>query len=150
MFDEIKNDQVAAPVNSRPLGANPPPAPVRAEDIFAEVENSGKPEVFKPRPEGANPPRGAVIPPEMNWRNNKKIIFGLLLGGLAVVAAGAYFGLKLAGMVKTGTKPPPVVEEQPVNTEPVTTPEPINQVEETAETPVQPALLPPVDSDFAG
>lgn len=151
MFDEIKNNQATPPINTRPLGAAfKPVAPARAEDIFSEVDKTAKPEVFKPSPGGSNPPRGTVIPPEMSWKNNKMIVFGLLFGGLLVVVAGGYFGLKLAvtarpaannATVQEGSKNTGVEPEIPLPTAEVVNP--------TAE-PVQPAAAEPADSDLDG
>lgn len=150
MFDEIKNNQTTPSVNARPSAPVRPTPSARAEDIFDEVDRTAKPEVFKPRPSGSTPPRGAVIPPEMNWKNNKKIVFGLVFGGLVIVAAGGYFGLKLAGMVKTSGSSA-VVQEQPKNTE-VAAPivSPTAEVIETVAPTAEPIVTAPLDSDLDG
>lgn len=155
MFDEIKSNQAKPSVDNRPLGAPARPvAPARAEDIFSEVDKTAKPEVFQPRP-GGEPPRGTVIPPEMDWKNNKKIVFGLWFGGLIIVAAGGYFGLKLAAMVRPAADNT-VVQEPSKNTE-VNAPTPAAQVNEPALPPTQPAspaggpvAEAPLDSDQDG
>lgn len=152
MFDEIKNNQTTPSVNARPSAPVRPVAPVRAEDIFAEVDKTNaKPDVFKFRPSGSTPPRGTVIPPEMNWKNNKKIVFGLVFGGLAIVAAGGYLGLKLASMVKSSGSSSAVVQEQPKNTEVAApTVSPTAEVIETVAPTAEPIVTPPLDSDQDG
>lgn len=162
MFDQVNNNQAAPPVNQKPLSAPPRPetpaspelrqgGPARAEDIFEEVDKTAKPEVFRPNPNDPNPPRGTVVPPETGWRSNKMAVFGLLFGGLIIVVAGGYFGLKLA--VKSS---PAVnnatVQEQPKNTEvEALTPAPAAEVNETAAPTIQePATAAALDSDLDG
>jgi len=163
MFDELDNPN--NPPHPLYQGGNTtPPAPLvrgeavaprpaapsaRTEDIFAEVDKTGRPEVFRQNPNGANQTRGTVIPPEQNWKNNKKIVFGLLFGGLAVIAAGGYLGLKLASMVNQPAVINTVVEQQqPINTQAETVaPAPIAPVNEAAVkgTPVVPPAIQTVE-----
>ncbi len=107
MFDQLDNNNAAPTADTKPLGPSyrpvaPAPAastaPVpsaRTEDIFAEVDKSVKPEVFRPGQDNI-PPRGTVLPPATGWKSNKIMIFGLLFGGLIIIVAGGYVGLKLA------------------------------------------------------
>jgi len=169
MFDDLNNSQVKsgtakpmapAPVQLNARGENSPAAAVKPEDIFSEVDRADKPEVFRPRPDRLALPRGTVIPPETGWRSNKKMVFGLLFGGLAVVVAGGYLGLKLA--VKgysadnnTATKEQPA-NIQPVNVQvqpeaPPAGAEVNNQsVNNAFVEPIPPAVTIPLDSDNDG
>ena len=104
-----------------------PPAPLvrgeaKAEDMFAEVDKTGKPEVFQPRP--ANTPSYAtVIPEEQTWKNRKGLIFGSLAVVL-VVAISGYFGLKFFAGDKTAPVSPPVQTETEKTSLETVTPEP--------------------------
>jgi len=104
-----------------------PPAPLvrgeaKAEDMFAEVDKTGKPEVFQPRP--ANTPSYAtVIPEEQIWKNRKGLIFGSLAVVL-VVAISGYFGLKFFAGDKTAPVSPPVQTETEKTSLETVTPEP--------------------------
>jgi hypothetical protein len=160
MFDEVKDNQAAPPVNSRPVSAplrSAAPA-ARTEDIFAEVDKTAKPEIFQPRP-GGEPPRGTVVPKEIDWQGNKIIVFSLILGGLIVVAAGGYFGLKLAGMAKPAANKS-AIQTTPKNTE-ANTPSPAVEanlpailppadINNQAVPPPLPAIMTPVDTDQDG
>ncbi|MDO8592299.1 MAG: hypothetical protein Q7R92_00830 [bacterium] len=121
MFDDL--DKQNAPESSaRDSGgeSNPPTpllkggasAPVKVEDILAEVDRGGKPEAFRPRPANVPPSYGTVIPADDSWLKNKKLIFGSL-AGIFVILAGVYFGLML---MKNKTLPESAsAPEQPVN-----------------------------------
>ena len=104
-----------------------PPTPLvrgeaKAEDMFAEVDKTGKPEVFQPRP--ANTPSYAtVIPEEQIWKNRKGLIFGSLAVVL-VVAISGYFGLKFFAGDKTAPVSPPVQTETEKTSLETVTPEP--------------------------
>jgi len=104
-----------------------PPTPLvrgeaKAEDMFAEVDKTGKPEVFQPRP--ANTPSYAtVIPEEQTWKNRKGLIFGSLAVVL-VVAISGYFGLKFFASDKTAPVSPPVQTETEKTSLETVTPEP--------------------------
>lgn len=154
MFDEIKSDQVTPPVNSKPLsvpsGLVKPMASARVEDMFAEVDRSAKPEVFRTNQDNNLPPRGTVNPPKTGWKSNKIMVFGLLFGGLIVVAAGGYFGLKLA----TGNQPAintvnTVVQEQAGNNEVIPEAQPAGEVNNPVVQP-PPVITEPLDSDRDG
>lgn len=148
MFDEVQNNQAISPINQKPLSAPPQPvALARAEDMFAEVDKTAKPDIFKPDPDNTPPVRGTVIPPETGWRSNKLAVLGLLFGGLIVVVAGGYFGLRLAITAKPAVNDA-AVQEQPKNTE-VIAPTPAVEVNETAAPTVEPAAVIP-DSDLDG
>ncbi|KKR91359.1 MAG: hypothetical protein UU95_C0002G0060 [Parcubacteria group bacterium GW2011_GWC2_42_12] len=152
MFDELKNNQAVPPVNQRPLSAPlAPAAPVRAEDIFAEVDKTAKPEVFRPNSSDPNSPRGTVIPPETGWKKNKMAVLGLLFGGLIVVVGGGYLGLKLA-TTRPEIDNSTIIQEQPGNTEVETaTPAPAAEVDNTAAPIIQqPAAAVVLDSDLDG
>ncbi|MBI2459056.1 MAG: hypothetical protein HYV53_00705 [Parcubacteria group bacterium] len=86
MFDEL--DKQNTPLQ--------PPAPVKTEDIFSQVDKTVKPEPFRPRDPNSPPASGTVIPAAAGWLKNKPMVFSLIFGGLLVVLAGGYFGLKLA------------------------------------------------------
>jgi len=133
-----------------------PPTPLvrgeaKAEDMFAEVDKTGKPEVFQPRP--ANTPSYAtVIPEEQTWKNRKGLIFGSLAAVL-VVAIGGYLGLKFFASDQAAPVSSPIQTEiKNTSPETATTPEPV--VEITLPEPVQPAetaVTPePLDSDQDG
>jgi len=148
MFDEVKNTPTPPPVNQKPLNALPPAAPARAEDIFAETDKTVKPEIFRPNPDNPNPPRGTVMPPETGWKRNKMVVLGLLFGGLIIIVAGGYFGLKLAMTAKTTPKSE-IIQEQPVGNE-VTEPILDVQANEVTAPPVLPEEMVVLDSDFDG
>ena len=125
-----------------------PVAPLKAEDIFSEVDKSAKPEVFKPSPDNT-PPRGTVLPPKTGWKSNKMMVFGLLFGGLIVVVAGGYFGLRLATARPTVNNS--VVQEQPaIIEEEAVAPAPPVEINELEVPPIQPEVTAPLDSDFDG
>lgn len=176
MFDELDKLASNNAVNARPLADSGSlgPAPVRpvsagstgpsvhgqagalrpaqAEDIFAGIDKSDKPEAFKPQ-SGIPAARGAVSPLKVGQRSNKILVLGLLVGGLMVVAAGGYFGLRLA----TSDRPAvnnnnAIIQEEIDNNE--TRPEtsapaaPVNNP--PSDQAATPAALEPLDSDLDG
>ena len=156
MFDELDDGKVVPSASAnppspafRPVAAPAAPAvpTVKAEDIFADVDKSAKPEAFRTRP-GSEPPRGTAVPPVTGWKSNKAMVFILLFGGLVVVAGGGYVGLKLAVNNQPSVNNA-AVETQPANTEvaPITAPAEVNN--NTVE-PVQPVITEPLDSDHDG
>ena len=150
MFDELNksdNSNVRPPVYVKP--PSPVIAPFKTEDIFAEVDKTDKPDVFKTDPNNNQPPRGTVLPPETGWKSNKLMVFGLLFGGLIVVAAGGYLGLKMA--VKGGqTAISPVVQEQAKTPEVNKEVAPVPEVNKQVVEPVQPDVSATLDSDQDG
>ncbi|OIO52654.1 MAG: hypothetical protein AUJ11_00420 [Parcubacteria group bacterium CG1_02_44_65] len=133
-----------------------PPAPLvrgeaKAEDMFAEVDKTGKPEVFQPKPANT-PPYATVVPREQTWKDKKGLIFGSLAAVL-VVAIGGYLGLKFFASDQAAPVSSPIQTEiKNTSPETATTPEPV--VEITLPEPVQPAetaVTPePLDSDQDG
>ena len=134
-----------------------PPAPLvrgeageKAEDMFAEVDKTGKPEVFQPKPANT-PPYATVVPEEQTWKNRKGLIFGSLAVVL-VVASGGYFGLKFFARDEAAPVSPLVQTETENTSLETVTPEPA--AETTIPEPVQPAetaIAPgPLDSDQDG
>lgn len=172
MFDELDNKNTAPATDAKPLGpsgptfglATPvvpatPVAPAKAEDIFAEVDQTAKPDVFKSKP-GSEPPRGTVRPAATGWKSNKIAVLGLLFGGVIVVAAGGYFGLRLAVKGSPAANNGSVIPEQIQNTEPEPGNQPaeevnngnnnLNEADNTVVEPVQPVKPEPIDSDGDG
>jgi len=117
-----------------------PPAPLvrgeaKAEDMFAEVDKTGKPEVFQPKPANT-PPYATVVPREQTWKDKKGLIFGSLAAVL-VVAIGGYLGLKFFASDQAAPVSPPVQTETEKTSLETVTPEP--PAETTAPEPSQPA-----------
>ncbi|MDD4900548.1 MAG: hypothetical protein PHS62_00340 [Patescibacteria group bacterium] len=168
MFDELdkvdERNQAMPQSGARPLSqapVRPVPenaagvkngagaGPVKAEDIFAEMDKTAKPEVFRSRPAG-EPPRGTVVPPAVGWRSNKMLVFGLLFGGVVVVIAGGYFGLKLAFGGKQAADST-IVEEQTSGGETNQATSPSAEEANTAPIePVEQVITEPQDTDGDG
>lgn len=126
MFDELDKNSMMAPaakpINSglKPAAPLSAPASAKTEDIFAEVDKSGKPEIFSPKPGAAQ--RGTVRPEPVNWQAKKLMMLGLMLSGLVIIVAGGYFSLKFV----TKFKEPQKVLSQPL----VEAPKPENNLEQ--------------------
>lgn len=118
--------------------------------MFAEVDNnSAKPEIFRPSPIGFNPPRGTVIPPATGWKSNKMMVFGLLFGGLLVVVAGGYFGLRLATKSRSAADST-VIQETSKDAEVKPEIQLPAAVDNEVVEPIQPVITEPLDSDRDG
>ena len=153
MFEELdKNEpsQPAAPI--RPGVGLPPLGAMKTEDIFAETDKTVKPEIFRPRPDNLKPAPGTVIPEEMTWKKNKILIFSLLLGGLAIISAGSYFGLKSLTKKPAATNNSVNRAETQNMVAPVSEPVIENQVIVPADLPIetQPIVTVPADTDQDG
>jgi len=144
MFDELDKKDMAPVGGFKPAG----PTPVKAEDIFSEVDKSTKPEAL--RPIGNNPlyPPETVIPSEDGWLKNKKMIFGLIIGVIVIIIAG-FFVLRL--MIKN-TSSTTQIKEEVKNTEvtPVVTEPAAEEVNNVINQPIEPTVTAPLDSDQDG
>lgn len=146
MFDEL--DKNMAP-NSAAQPARP--TPVKAEDIFSEVDKV-KPEAFRPKVNDPNIPPDTVIPAEDSWLKNKGIILGLVLGGFIIVLGGGFLVLKLMIKDSPTINTPAQVKEEVKNTE-VKQIEEVTPIEETNSNEaqiVQPVVTQPIDTDQDG
>ena len=144
MFDELDKQNA-----QNIMGEAITPAPAKTEDIFSEVDKTVKPEPFRSRDSSSAPVSGTVRPAATGWLKNKLMIFCLIFGGLLVVLAGGYFGLKLAlkGVVKEEIKNDQVKTETPSLTEPPS----IQETNAPLSQPLEPSqATQPVDSDQDG
>lgn len=92
MFENLDNKNAAG--SPMPM----PPAPQKAEDIFSATDKSPGQDLFAPKRKDFPSSGSAVIPEILPWMKNKVMIFCFIFGGLAVIVAGGYFGLRF--MVK--------------------------------------------------
>lgn len=104
-----------------------------------------------PSQDSSNPPRGTVIPEEVSRKSKKMLMIGLMFGGLVIVAAGGYVGLKLATTAKPSTDNA-VIQEQPISVPETEAPviTPAAEVNEIGIPPIQPIENTPIDSDQDG
>lgn len=165
MFDELDKN---VPNTISPASPSVPPVggavkeasalKVGPQDIFAEVDQSGKPEAFKPKVAAPGAPYSTVIPGEYTWKNNKTVIFGLLFGGLIIIIGGGYLGLKFMANKNAAPAQESAAQESvqtPAITPEVVAPEVVppavnQEINNQAGQAVQPVITPPVDSDLDG
>jgi hypothetical protein len=147
MFDELDKNNPVPTGNFKPAG----PAPAKAEDIFSEVDNSVKPEVFRPKINDPMAIPDTVIPAETTWLKNKGLIFGLVIGGLIIIFGG-FIILKL--MIKDDATVAPVKEEAQNTQTQTPTQEVTEPMEEEVATSTnqltQPIVTEPLDTDLDG
>ena len=145
MFDELDKKDVVSGSGVKPTGA----MPIKAEDIFSEVDKSTKPEAFRPRDNSSLYPPETVIPAEDGWLKNKGIIFGLIIGAIVIICGG-FIILKL--MIKNTAPASTQIKEEVKNTQvtPEVTAPVVEEVNNTVTQPIQPTLTAPIDTDQDG
>jgi hypothetical protein len=145
MFDELDKKDVVSGGGVKPTGA----MPIKAEDIFSEVDKSTKPEAFRPRDNSSLYPPETVIPAEDGWLKNKGIIFGLIIGAIVIICGG-FIILKL--MIKNTAPANTQIKEEVKNTQvtPEVTAPVVEEVNNTVTQPIQPTLTAPIDTDQDG
>lgn len=144
MFDEL--DKNAVPGSDfHPSGS----MPAKTEDIFSEVDKTGKPEAFKPRDNNSPFAPSTVISADESWLKNKGLIAGLILGGLIIIIGGGYLGFRIMNkskiIVNTEIREEANNQVAPEVTTPIAE-ENNNVVDQVA----QPTVTQPVDSDTDG
>jgi hypothetical protein len=155
MFDELDKNNPVPQANSRPLNPAEKPLTAKTEDIFASIEKNVKPEIFKPAPDKTPPPYGTVMPSETGWKNNKMMVFGLLFGGLLVIVAGGYFGLRLAikgNQTIDNTIDNSLIQQETKNVEaiPEVPQAATSEIQNTASPIIEPVNPGPTDTDLDG
>lgn len=149
MFDEL-DKQNADGVPARPA------APAKAQDIFSEVDKTVKPEALKPRENNYSAAPSTVIPADDSWLKNKLMVFGLIFGGLIIVAGGGYLGLRLMAKSAAPVNQEAVKEEVDNNPAVPETAAPaaqeinVEEVNNVIEQPIQPTVTESLDSDQDG
>ncbi len=133
MFDELDQKNSARP---------------SAEDIFSETDKTAKPEPFAPRGDNFSPAAKTVIPANVGFLKNKFLVFGLIFGGLIVIIAGGYFGLRV--MVKNSSTINNIETNAQADKDILPESEAPEITNNSTNQAVQPAAVQPVDSDFDG